>query len=248
MRAWLLGSGGWIPTERRETACVFVRRKSRGLLLDAGTGVRRLLSEPALLEGVESLDVVLTHFHLDHVCGLAYTPALPLVPSIWAPGQWLYGRPSREILAPLRTFPLSSFEEAELGEVHELLPGTQAISEFGITTREQALHWAPTAGLRIEDELALLTDTAYEAASSDFTRGVTHLLHESWSCSSNPSAQTGDSTAAEAGRVGRDANVRHLTLIHINPLLRDETQLLADARSFMPSAQIGKDEAELQLA
>ena len=41
------------------------------LLLDAGTGARRLITEPALLEGVERVHVVLSHFHLDHVMGLA---------------------------------------------------------------------------------------------------------------------------------------------------------------------------------
>jgi ribonuclease BN (tRNA processing enzyme) len=70
MKAWILGSGGWIPTERRETLCVLVRTRRHGLLLDAGTGLQRLLSTPELLDGVQTLDIALTHFHLDHVCGL----------------------------------------------------------------------------------------------------------------------------------------------------------------------------------
>ena len=248
MRAWLLGSGGWIPSEERETTCVFLRDRERGLVLDAGTGLRRLVSEPALLEGVCRLDIVLTHFHLDHVCGLAYVPALPLIPSLWAPGRWLYGRPSSELLGPLRTAPLSPSEAHELGEVHELRAGPQAVGGFRLATRAQTLHWAPTAGLRVGDELALVTDTAYEAASAEFARSVTHLLHEAWSCSANPTAEAGDSTAAQAGAVARDARASHLTLVHINPLLAEEAALLADARSAFPAARIGVDRTELALA
>jgi ribonuclease BN (tRNA processing enzyme) len=247
MKAWLLGSGGWIPTEARETTCVFLREGRDGLLLDAGTGLRRLVSEPALLAGVRTLAIALTHFHLDHICGLAYVPALPITPTVWAPGHWLYGLPSAELLAPLRTAPISPSAAHELGEVRELRAGTQSIGRFSVATREQQLHWAPTAGIRVGDEVALITDTAYDPRSAEFARDVTHLLHEAWSCSSNPVAQSGDSTAAEAGQVARAARARHLTLVHISPLLTDENELLADARSHAPTAQLGCDRVLLPL-
>jgi ribonuclease BN (tRNA processing enzyme) len=247
MEAWLLGSGGWIPTERRETTCVLLREGERGLLLDAGTGLRRLVSEPGLLDGVRTLAIALTHFHLDHVCGLAYVPALPLVPEIWAPGQWLYGRPSDELLAPLRTAPISPSDAAALGQVHELVPGVQTLGPFTVTTRAQVRHWAPTAGIRVGDELALITDTAYEAESADFARAVAHLLHEAWSVSVNPVGQAGDATAAEAGLVAREAGARHLTLVHINPQLAGEDELLADARAHAPEARLGRDRERLRL-
>ena len=59
---------------------MLVRRGEDALVLDAGTGLQRLVADPALVDGVRRLDVVLTHFHLDHVCGLAYLPALPVRP------------------------------------------------------------------------------------------------------------------------------------------------------------------------
>ena len=76
----LLGSGGFAPSAVRETACALVRDGPRALLLDAGSGVRRLVTDPWYLEGVTHVDVVLTHFHLDHVCGLPYLCALPSRP------------------------------------------------------------------------------------------------------------------------------------------------------------------------
>jgi ribonuclease BN (tRNA processing enzyme) len=224
-----------------------VRRGEDALVLDAGTGLQRLLADPALLDGVRRLDLVLTHFHLDHVCGLGYVPALPMRPTVWAPGAWLYGTASAELLAPLLRAPISPFEPEELGEVRELEDGPQAIGAFELTTRAQPLHWAPTAGLRVGDGLALVTDTAYDPGSSELARGVAHLLHEAWSTSEEPVAAEGDATAAEAGRVAKDAGARRLTLIHVNPRWPDEDALLADARRLMPGAELGRDATELPL-
>lgn len=247
MKAWLLGSGGWIPTAERETACALVRRGDDALVLDAGTGLQRLVADAALLDGVRRLDIVLTHFHLDHVCGLAYVPALPVTPTVWAPGAWLYGVPSAELLDPLRRAPISPSEPGELGEVRELEVGVQAVGTFGLTTRTQPRHWAPTAGLRVEDAIALVTDTAYDPGSAELARDVAHLLHEAWSTSDEPVAAEGDATAAEAGQVAKDAGARRLTLIHVNPRWSDTEALLADARHLMPEAELGRDGIELSL-
>lgn len=227
----MLGSGGWFPSEERETACTLVREDDRALVLDAGSGLRRL---PALLDGVRELHIVLTHFHLDHVCGLGYVPALGVVPTIWAPGRWLYGRASEEILAPLREPPLSPFTHAQLGPVRELAE-TQSIGGFEVAARAQERHWDPTAGLRVGSFIALVTDTAYDAGSGPFARGVAHLLHEAWSLEGSE----GDASAAEAGRVALEAHAGTLTLIHIDPRLPDPVVLLAAVG--YPGAQLGHD-------
>jgi ribonuclease BN (tRNA processing enzyme) len=247
MKAWLLGSGGFIPTQRRETTSVLIRRGAAALLLDAGTGLRRLLTEPQLLEGAETFDIVLTHFHLDHVVGLGYTPALDLLPTIWAPGRWFYGRDSADILAPLRSEPLSPFTADELGGVRELAQGEQQIGSFTVTTRRQDKHWGPTAGLRVEDALALITDTAYDEGSIDLAAGTDHLLHEAWSTTVDAAPNVAHSTAAEAARVAAAAKVKQLTLIHLNPRLTDEQALRDDARRHMPNSNIGEDGAALEL-
>ena len=129
---------------------------------------------------------MLTHFHLDHVCGLSYLPALPLAARVWAPGRWLYGSPSEELLGPLRRAPISAFEPAELGQVRELTEGRQQVGAFSVTARAQLGHWAPTAGLRVGDDVALITDTAYDAGGLSLARDVRHLLHEAWSSSAAP--------------------------------------------------------------
>jgi ribonuclease BN (tRNA processing enzyme) len=247
VNAWILGSGGWMPTERRETASVLVRRGDDALLLDAGTGARRLVTDGALLDGVTRLDVVLTHFHLDHVCGLAYLPAARIAATVWAPGRWLYARSSDELLAPLRESPISPFSLEELGEIAELEPGPQQIGLFSLLARAQLRHWAPTAGLRVGDELALITDTGYDPEAIPFARGVSELLHEGWSASAAPQAPECDATGRDAALVATGAAARRLTLIHLNPLISDHAAVLADARTIRPDAELGCDGQELRL-
>lgn len=215
---------------------MLVRDGSAALVLDAGTGLRRLITSPELLDGVERIDIALTHFHLDHVCGLGYAPALPVRPEIWAPGDWLYGQSSTKLLEPLRTPPLSPFEALE--PVHELRAGEQRIGPFAVTARAQSRHWAPTAGLRIGDALALITDTAFDPGSIELARGVGHLLHEAWSIAGDE----GDASASEAARVAREAGAGRLTLVHLDPRA-DELALLAEA----PGAELGQDGVELAL-
>lgn len=247
MHAWCLGTAGWMPTRHRQTMCVLVREGGRALVLDAGTGASRLVCEPDLLEGVTRLDVVLTHFHLDHVCGLLYLPATDLPVRVYAPGSWLYDTPSARLLDPILRAPVSPFGSAEPFEIRELQPGMDEIGGFPISLRAQLRHWAPTVGVRIGDSLALLTDTAFDEGSGEFIAGVHHLLHEAWSTSEEPSSTEGDATAAEAGHVATVGNVARLTLVHLHPRA-DVAALERDARSVFRAAEVGVDGRGLALA
>jgi ribonuclease BN (tRNA processing enzyme) len=246
VQAWILGTAGWMPTAHRETTSVLVRDGDRAVLLDAGTGASRLVWEPELLDGVDRLDVLLTHFHLDHVCGLLYLPATGLPVRIHAPGIWLYGTPSARLLDPILRTPISPFTSAEPFEIRELDPEAGEIAGFPISLRAQLRHWAPTAGIRIGDSLALLTDTAFDEGSAKFAAGVRHLLHEAWSTSQHASAAEGDATAAQAGQVAAAGKVARLTLVHLHPRA-DPAALERDARSMFEAAEVGVDGRELTL-
>ncbi len=110
-----------------------------------------------------------------------------------------------------------------------------------MTARAQLRHWAPTAGVRVGDDVALITDTAYDAGGAELARGVGHLLHEAWSPSGDARSADGDSTGRDAGLIAAAAGAGRLTLIHLNPLLGDHEAVLADARSVVPGAQLGED-------
>jgi ribonuclease BN (tRNA processing enzyme) len=248
MQVELLGCGGGAPSATRETACVLIRDEERALLLDIGTGARRLVGDATRLRGVSHLDVLLTHFHLDHVCGLAYLPMIGLDVAIWGPGSWLYGKPTATLLAPLLRPPIAPTDVSRAYAVNELRAGEQSIAGFSVRATVQPRHWAPTAALRVEDALALITDTPYEPSSAGLARGVECLLHEAWSSSAAPLYAEHDATAADAARVAAEAGAATLMLIHLNPRLTDASILIEDARGIFQRVTVGKDEMGFSLA
>jgi ribonuclease Z len=63
-----LGTGGSVPTARRATACLLVRRGGDRLLFDCGEGAQRQMHRST---GLVALDeIYITHFHADHYLGL----------------------------------------------------------------------------------------------------------------------------------------------------------------------------------
>ncbi len=63
-----LGTGGSVPTARRSTACVLVRRGGDRLLFDCGEGSQRQMQRSTGLVQVD--DIYITHLHADHYLGL----------------------------------------------------------------------------------------------------------------------------------------------------------------------------------
>ncbi len=248
----ILGGGGWFPAHGRHTACALLRQGEHAIMIDAGTGVGRLAERPELLDGVQRLDLLLTHFHLDHVCGLAYLPALDRCPetTIWGPGAALYGTRTHDILAPLSHEPFHPVPlEAQEIEVRDLPLGEIELSGVRIATRAQTRHSAPTVGLRFGDALAWVTDTAYDPASAPFAAGCVTLAHEAWFTSGHPRNPDIHTSAADAGAVAADAGVMRLLLVHLCPIEADTDGLLAEAQPAMPATELALDgwAAELDL-
>jgi ribonuclease BN (tRNA processing enzyme) len=242
----LLGTGGWLPTDRRETACIAVREGADLLVLDAGTGLRRLATDAELLEGVERLSIVLTHFHLDHTYGLFAMPAFRRLAAreVWAPGRLVAGTSGEELVHRLLGPPfLAGKPEEVTGElltvIHELEGGTQ-IGPFRLETRVQPLHNGPTLALRVNDELVYCTDTAYDAENAAFARGARVLLHEAFHAA-DETEDPQHSAAGEAGRIAAAAEVERLVLVHVSPLGVDEEALAAFAQARFETAEVGRD-------
>ncbi len=235
-----------MPTDRRETACVYIREGADLLLLDAGTGFRRLVSKPDLVDGVERLTVVLTHFHLDHTVGLVGLPALSAIPAreVWAPGRLVAGTSGEELVHRLLAPPFLAPRREDVGErmltaIHEL-EGDLDVGPFRIETRVQPRHNGPTLALKVNGELAYCTDTAFDEGNIQFARGARVLLHEVF----HPGDETDDpfhSAAGEAARVASAAGVERLVLVHVSPLRDDEEALLACARARFAASEVGFD-------
>jgi ribonuclease BN (tRNA processing enzyme) len=248
MRMTVLGSGGWIPTSSRQTSCYLITSGTDALVLDAGTGLGALHINPSLLDGVETVTVVLSHFHLDHVTGLGFVSARGLGDrelTIAGPGALSYGRPTRSIVeaqllaSPLQTAsPVASARWAELGW------DTLGFAGREVETWEQTRHTLPSAGFRIGDRVAYCTDTEFDPETIRRTAGVTTLLHEAWEPAD---AERGHTSGEEAGRIAAEAAVARLVLTHNHPLPGVSELTAAAAQAVFAATASATDGAVLEL-
>ncbi|MEF8777853.1 MAG: MBL fold metallo-hydrolase, partial [Natronomonas sp.] len=68
LRVTFLGTGGAVPTTRRNTSSVFCRREGDRLLFDCGEGTQRQMMRFGT--GFDVSHVFVTHLHGDHILGL----------------------------------------------------------------------------------------------------------------------------------------------------------------------------------
>ena len=240
----ILGSGGWFPAHDRQTATALIRDGDSAIMIDAGTGVGRLLEHPRLLSGVTRLDILLTHFHLDHIAGLTFLPAIGAIEqtTIWGPGRELYDAGTAELLTWISREPFYpvSFEQQQI-EVREIPAGELELGGTRIHTRHQDRHSAPTLGLRFEDRLAWITDTAYDPAGAEFGAGCSLIAHEAWFLEREPRNPDIHSSAAQAGAIAQAAGAERLLLIHLPPFSRYVDELVLEASATAPGVTAAED-------
>ena len=240
-----------MPTDSRETACALVRDGDRALAIDAGTGLRRLRTDTELLEGVARLDIVLTHFHLDHVVGLSYLPGMDVPVDVWGAGGALVGTSTvdlvHRLLDPPFLLPSAEFLARTVDDVHELDEAGARIGPFEVAVRYQRKHPSPTLALRIGDSLAHCTDTAYDEGNVEFVRGARLLLHEAFHAGETTD-DAGHTAAGDAARLAAAAGVDRLVLIHPGPLSGTDEERLDSARRNFPATEIGRDGMRIDLS
>jgi ribonuclease BN (tRNA processing enzyme) len=255
MDVTLLGTAGWFPTDRRETTCFAVRSDEALFLFDAGTGLRRLRDErhAPLLDGAREIHLFLTHYHLDHVCGLAYLPGV--LPgrrvTVHAPAADLTGVDPEAALSGLLRRPYNPHDWSDLTNLRvEALGRDGVVAGRRLRLRPQR-HSDTSVAYRVDDELVLATDTMADPETASFAADVDLLLHEAWydraeTAAADDALPPGYAAHSEVGDVAAlaaSAGVGRLVLIHLNPL-RDETSyesLEATARRVFPASDVRPD-------
>ncbi len=134
------------------TSCVTVRGDNGTLLiLDAGTGIRRLTA--TIPVSVRRIYLLLTQLHLDHIQGLGFFGILRRSQNevhLWGPAGTtlsLRERLSRYFSPPL--FPVYMRDLTAPLHLHEINDAQFEIGEFKITAKS-VVHMDPTVGYRIE--------------------------------------------------------------------------------------------------
>jgi len=67
MRITFLGTNGWYDTNTGNTTCILVETDSCYIIFDAGNGIYKL---DQYIKDNRPIYLLLSHLHLDHVCGL----------------------------------------------------------------------------------------------------------------------------------------------------------------------------------
>jgi phosphoribosyl 1,2-cyclic phosphodiesterase len=251
MNVTLWGTRGSLAAPGPETAgyggntsCVEVRGPNGTVLvLDAGTGIRRLGSALSSKSAspLRRVDLLLTHLHMDHLQGLGffgpiYNPAMEV--HIWGPAsttQNLWDRLTRYLSPPL--FPVHLGDLPCQLTLHEVPCGDFAIGEFQISSA-LICHPGPTVGYRIATDDAILAylpdhepalgEPAFPSQQEwtsgyDLAQGVDLLIHDAQYSSHEYPLHVGwgHSSLQHALDFAALAGVGQLVLFHHDPAHTD---------------------------
>ncbi|UCF77938.1 MAG: ribonuclease Z [Candidatus Eiseniibacteriota bacterium] len=222
-----LGTNGFIPTFGRQTMSFLLLTPEEAILFDAGTGVARL-PEPHIAELVrpyERLNIVLSHYHLDHTVGLSYLPGIwtekPV--SLFAPGEPLVEADAKQAVGKLLSPPLFPLTIDCFPSRVQLTPiekESLSIGPHRLEVRSQT-HPGGSIGMRLDDSFAYITDTAVRPETTELVQGVSLLLHEVWltdqEAEDDPRAVSMHSFAGGVAVVAETAKVGKLMPVHHHP-------------------------------
>jgi len=219
-----------------------------GVLFDAGTGVYRVNE---YLQ-TDSLDIFLSHAHLDHVFGL--TVLYDVIHQQPLERITLHGQAEKlhaldQHLFHEQLFPVRPpYRSAELADEVTLRCG-------GRLTHFPVEHPGGCVGYRIDWDdrsLAYVTDTT-ASPDADYVekiRGVDLLIHECHLLDGNDKFAkiTGHSCLTPVAQTAAAAEVGRVVLIHFNPLYEGDDPVGVDSvRDIFPNIEAAVDRMEIEL-
>jgi phosphoribosyl 1,2-cyclic phosphodiesterase len=229
------------------TACVEVLADDGTLLvLDAGTGIRRLgvsLTEsPRVKDPPKRIDVLVTHLHMDHIQGLGffsplYDPRMEI--HVWGPAsaaQQLRTRLSRYLSPPLFPVHLRSLP-CQLS-LHEVPMEDLVVGKFRVMSAF-VCHPGPTVGYRIESPdgvIAYLPDHEPALGVKEFpgdpewtsgyslVEGADLLIHDAQYTDAEYATHVGwgHSSISQVVAFAELAGAKHAVLFHHDPVRGDK--------------------------
>ena len=210
----ILGTANAVPNKDHASTHLLIDALERVILVDcAGNPVVRL--DQAGIDPLSITDLILTHFHPDHVSGV---PLLLM-------DLWLMGR-----IEPLNVYALDDVIDRtnKMMEIFNWqdwdgfypvnfyrLPGGESMSLIDTDVvkvwASKGCHMVPSIGLRMQfpgGSLCYSSDTEPCDAIERLAEGVDVLIHEA------TGEGLGHSSPKQAGEIAQRAGVRKLVLIH----------------------------------
>ena len=212
MRITFLGTNGWYDTHTGNTCSVLVEGKDGIFVIDAGNGFAKL---DQYIPSDIPVPLFISHFHLDHICGLHV-----LFKFRFTKGVHIYGQEgTRDLLAAIirepYTVPFSRLPFpvtiTELGEGRHTDPFPLEVLPL--------YHPSPCTGFRFEREgkaIAYCADTGYCENAVSLARGADLVIAESALLPGRGGIGLPHMSPEDAIRIAREAGARRLALIHFD--------------------------------
>ena len=245
-----LGTAAAVPDREHENTQFALRDDEGIVLIDCSGSPLPRLARAGIAQD-EVTDIILTHFHPDHVGGV---PLLLM-------NMWLLGRQTSLRMYGLHHclervedmmgffhwenwpdfFPVAFHRLPEQSSVLVLERGSTRILASSVR------HVIPTIGLRIEVEgkpvLAYSCDTEPCPAVVELAQGAPVLIHES------TGEGVGHSSAGQAGSIAAEAGVQKLYLVHytVNGGVDEEVLRMEAASNFNGEVVVARDWMQIDL-
>jgi phosphoribosyl 1,2-cyclic phosphodiesterase len=270
VRFW--GVRGTLPTPGPDTvryggntSCVEVELGRRSVIFDAGSGIKKLGDRLAAQVGSVETDILFSHCHMDHVCGVPFfAPFYGAQHRIrlWAgnllPHDTLEAAIRSIMSAPLFPIEIEAFK-AEL-QFRDFHAGDQLDLGGGIKARTGMLnHPGGAVGYRLDcagKSIAYITDT--EHVPNELDRTVMSLVQNAdlmiYDCTYTDEEFPdhigwGHSTWQQAARLANAAGVKKLAVFHHDPDHDDAfmRKVETEAAKAHPGAFVAREGVVLQL-
>lgn len=246
MKLLLLGTAGYHPNDRRQTACLML--PELGVMFDSGTAAYRVADYLV----TDTLDIFLTHAHLDHVTGLTFL--YDVINGRKMKRITVHGEDNKLDSVCRHLFSEYLFPIGPPFDTKVLQPRT-LLADGAVLTHFPLEHPGGAVGFRVDwpdRSLAYVSDTTAVAGAPyiEKIRGVDLLVHECNFGDDQPEQAklTGHSCITPVAQVAAAAEVGRMVLVHLNPLLeKDEDLDVAGARKIFPHIEIGTDRMAVEV-
>lgn len=246
----VFGVSNAVPALDQENTHMLVRTSEKVVLIDCGNNPLQSL-ENAGVKPDDLTDLILTHFHPDHV---ASAPLMIM-------GLWLLGR-TRPLHVHGLEHTISRMEKMMDLYDWRYWPNFYQVHYHRVPEMEGALvlngtdvrvtgapvkHLLPTMGVRFDflksgKSAAMSSDTEPTESMVRLAKDVDVLIHEA------TGATVGHSSAEQAGRVAEQAGARSLWLIHYAPGAKAESLTEEACRVYSGPVHLARHKDRIDLS
>lgn len=214
MKLIFLGTNGWFDTATGQTPCVLLETKKCYVIFDAGFGLTKI---DQYIKKSKPIFLFISHFHLDHICGLHTLPKFRFKQPLTILGP----KGATKILKSFISHPFTaSIKELPFKiKLKELKPGEyNKPFQFSCSELKHAVY---NLGFRLEVDKKVITyccDTGICKNDFILAKNSDVLIHE---CSFLTGQKTtwGHANPEQAARLAKKAKAKKLILTHFDASL-----------------------------